>query len=299
MHPQTLIENVSAPDPAFRLQAARILGFVEEVEGLGPIRNQFKGETETEVKSALEWAGKRIFQAKQNGFSTQAAVYDYFNVYAEVTFLTEKNSGRAIQQIEENMRTKSTPSGGNMTTAAMAGFVMGGLIGATLTTHQARVRNALAQSQASLSGDDLDPDRRLSRRTKAIIPSETNPKPLGLRLLNDPDPRQRIAAASDLAMLNNPAALPYLAQAFLSDPDEEVQIAAEVHGKRLYWQLVYYQMEQDGTVQAYVDAKLKAAGIDPKKVEISADPKARQASPEEVAAILARAEAEKARKRRR
>jgi hypothetical protein len=70
----------------------------------------------------------------------------------------------------------------------------------------------------------------------------------------------REQAAIELAQLNNPAALPHLAAAFLGDTSPKVREAAERHGKLLYWNAIYWDMEQDGSMAAEIARRAAAMG---------------------------------------
>ena len=78
------------------------------------------------------------------------------------------------------------------------------------------------------------------------------------RLRESLAPAAREQAALELSHLNNPAALPYLAAAFALDPADKVRDAAQRAGKLLYWNALYWQMEQDGTLQAEIERRAAA-----------------------------------------
>ncbi len=101
-------------------------------------------------------------------------------------------------------------------------------------------------------------DRPGIRKTR--IPAPRTPRTditmLVRRMQSDPDAERRAKAALDLAVLaNNPEALPYLAQAHFEDPAPQVQEAAARAAKWIYWNSVYWEMEQDGRMAAEIQRR--------------------------------------------
>ncbi len=67
-------------------------------------------------------------------------------------------------------------------------------------------------------------------------------------LSDSPDEAIREQAILQLAKINNPRALPRLAEAFVNDPSPGIRQAAQRYGKILYWRSVYWTMQQDGSL---------------------------------------------------
>ncbi|HLA45769.1 MAG TPA: hypothetical protein VJZ27_20140, partial [Aggregatilineales bacterium] len=96
--------------------------------------------------------------------------------------------------------------------------------------------------------------------TPAPRPSDTNITIWVRRLREGKTPADRARATREFITLNNPAALEALATAFATDPAPEVREAARQAGKELYQGLVYWQMEQDGTLKQLMAERARAAG---------------------------------------
>jgi hypothetical protein len=78
------------------------------------------------------------------------------------------------------------------------------------------------------------------------------------RLRDTPSAELREQAALELGQLNNPKALPFLAAAFVTDASPQVRQAAQKYGKVLYWTMVYWEMEQDGSLAQEMDQRAAA-----------------------------------------
>jgi hypothetical protein len=65
-----LLSGVQHVDALQRLNAAIVLGTVDEVDAIPMLVEAFKNEREADVKQALAWAGKRLQAARQSGYST-------------------------------------------------------------------------------------------------------------------------------------------------------------------------------------------------------------------------------------
>ena len=117
------------------------------------------------------------------------------------------------------------------------------------------------------------------------------------RLINDSDNEKQRKAALALGDINNPTALPYLALATYQHPDSSVKIAAETAGKRIYWNVNYIAMEQDGRLEQEITQRRAEfdAGL---RSKTQPKPKSVQTgTSEDLSAILDRAQ--KKRKRRK
>jgi hypothetical protein len=158
-----------------------------------------------------------------------------------------------------------------------------------------------------MMGDGKNADSMWTERTPATLPSDSNISVWVKRLQQDPSVDKRKQAALELKNLNNPLALFPLAKAFLNDSHPEVQQAAEQNGKILYWNILYYHMEKDGSLQAEINRRLTAAGKKVKEASESSPapgpvtPSTTETKPAEpdISDILLKAELKKKKKRRR
>jgi len=287
-----LIANLKNPQPAVRLDIVRVLGMVEETQALDPLRERYREETNPALKEALLWAGRRIYAARQNGFSTVEAIFQRFGVYHELERREEEGEARLLKKLDDNLRLEmvrrqrdASQKKTNMAVAAgLAGAVVGGM-GTTVMT-------SMLQAGAEVASSNLEAQPLIgSSQAPAIKPTSVGISRWVTRLHEGDDALMRKTAAHELFTLNNPAALPHLAHAFLTDPAPEVREAAERAGKLLYWNTVYWEMEQDGSLAREIEQRKAASG--------SAAPSPAPPAPapqEDVAEILRRAE--EARRRR-
>jgi hypothetical protein len=99
------------------------------------------------------------------------------------------------------------------------------------------------------------------QRIPPTRPADSDIKMIVRRLQDDLNPDKRRKAAIDLGSVsNNPAALPYLAQAFVEDSDRAVREAAQRSGKLIYWNVIYWEMEQSGALAQEIQRRQAPAG---------------------------------------
>ncbi|MCB9436370.1 MAG: HEAT repeat domain-containing protein [Anaerolineales bacterium] len=305
MNLNQLLQGLKDENPARRLAMIRIIGVVEETRLLKPIRDQFLSETVPQVKSALEWAGKRLYAAHQSGYSTINGFFDHFNLNREIENMASEAEAKLIKDMESNMqvelmRRKQQASQRNTNlgaAAAIGGTVLGGpLIGA------AAAGAMMSASASDVLSSNLGPvrDQISTKRTPAPRPSNTDVGVWLKRLREDQNAESRRNAAIELGNLNNPIALPYLATAAIADPVPEVREAAERFCKILYWSQIYWQMTQDGSVEQEVARRAAERGINPAEVKSTPSPQSQPpAKQEDITAILQRAQEAKQKKKRR
>ncbi len=115
-------------------------------------------------------------------------------------------------------------------------------------------------SGADVASSNLGPVReQLSKeRTPAPRPSTTDVSIWIRRLQGDPDPEVRKSCAGEIAAHNNITALPFLVSNYFTEPEDRVKAAIEHHSKILYWNAVYWQMSQDGSLEQEMDVRLTA-----------------------------------------
>ncbi|GIK66518.1 MAG: hypothetical protein BroJett018_43120 [Chloroflexota bacterium] len=313
---EVLLQGVNAPNPETRLNVVRVLGMVEETRALSVLGERFKVETDATVKQAIQWAGKKIHQASQSGYSTINEIFRFFGIDREIANLVDPREEELMRRMQASMdnaliKSQQDAASRRMTTAAALG------VGATLIagplTGGMLMGTAMSGSASDIASSNMGGPRReelSSKRTPPPIPSDVNITIWVRRLLEDPNRENRKNAAIELANFNNPLALPHLATALLNDMDPMVREAAERYGKVLYWKMIYWEMEQDGTLEQEFKVRAKAAGKDfaeqaklsetgPLSPSKSEPPPMPQASHADIAQILAKAEAERAKRKKR
>ena len=255
MNLKTLLAGLQDPDAQARLQAARIIGTLDEVDALKALATQYKAERDPQVKAAIQWAGKRLKTAQDAGYSTLEAIIEYFHIDVEfspaaasddeqallrqVQYHMEMNEIRAQEAKAKNEAMKRIARGGIL---GLPGMMMGALP-PTIST--------LTETSALSGRIDIPPRRAMPTR-----PTDTNISIPVRRLTEEVDAQKRARAATDLArMINNPQALPPLAQVFIDDPSPVVRQTAQSAAKLIYWNAVYWAMEQDGSMAALIEAR--------------------------------------------
>ncbi len=313
---EALLQGVNAPNPETRLNVVRVLGMVEETRALTVLGERYKVETDATVKQAIQWAGKKIHQASQSGYSTINEVFRFFGIDREIANLVDPREAELLRRMQTSMdnamiKSQQDAASRRITTATAMG------IGATLIAGPLTgglVMGSAMSGGIDASSSNMGPLREAlsNKRTPPPVPADVNITIWAKRLLEDPNRENRKNAAIELANFNNPLALPHLATALINDMDPVVREAAERYGKVLYWKMIYWEMEQDGTLEQEFKARAKAAGKDfEEQAQASGDgtgplapsksqpPPMPEANKSDIAQILARAEAEKAKRKKR
>lgn len=313
---EALLQGVNAPNPETRLNVVRVLGMVEETRALGVLGERYKVETDATVKQAIQWAGKKIHQASQSGYSTINEIFRFFGIDREIANLVDPREEELMRRMQTSMdnamiKSQQDTASRRMTTAAALG-VGAALIAGPLTGGML-MGSAMSGAASDIASSNMGGPRReelSNKRTPPPIPADVNITIWVKRLLEDPNRENRKNAAIELANFNNPLALPHLATALLNDMDPVVREAAERYGKVLYWKMIYWEMEQDGTLEQEFKARAKAVGKDfeeqakisgtgPLSPSKSEPPPMPQADHADISQILARAEAERAKRKKR
>lgn len=312
MRLENLIASLDSPRPDIRLSVAQVLGMVQETRALPAIRQRYKAETDPNVRNALAWAGQQIYQAHQAGYHTTDAIFQYFGVDREIEALNSAEEAALMKKLQDELDAELAKmkaqaiqkKTGTALALGLAGAALGG--GAMATS----MMGAALQAGGEVASSNLGVDRPQigQQRTPAAMPTNVDITLWTRRLHEDPSPASREKAALELSNLNNPAALPHLATAFLTDPSPQVRQAARRFGKLLYWNALYWQMEQDGSLQQEMARRAQARGKTGPTMDGtppgSTGPAGSQASPrppqqEDIDAILRRAQAARARRSRK
>jgi hypothetical protein len=268
---EILLGGLENPQPAVRLDVVRVLGMLDETRTLDALRRRYEGETDPAVRSAIAWAGKRLYQAQQAGYSTIDELCRYFNIDKELENTPDDDERELMDKMADSLhrdlleiKDRSTKKKLGMAVAAGLG---GALVGGTSMGLTMMAGGLVAGADSVSSGMDGRPQIGLTR-TPPTAPSNTDITVWIRRLREGSTPEQREQAAIQLCELNNPKALPYLAAVFAGDESPKVCQAAQRYGKILYWRSVYWDMEQDGTMAEEMVRRAAAIGkkIKPPKV---------------------------------
>ncbi len=233
-----------------------MLGMLDETRALEPLRERYHQETDENVREAIAWAGKRLFQARQAGYSTIDEIFQFFGIIKEIENTPDEEEAKLMQQMERTLQhdllsIREKGARGKVGWAIGVGAVAG--IGAGL--------GAMMSVGAESASSSMENRPHIgTTRTPATAPTDSDIT-IWLRRLQESDQEaMREQAILQLAELNNPRALPHLAVAFINDPSPQIRQAAQRYGKILYWRATYWAMEHDGSLAEEMERRAAALG---------------------------------------
>ena len=260
---EVLLGGLNNPQPAVRLDVVRVLGMLDETRALEAVRQRYQAESDEAVRSTIAWAGKRLYEAQQAGYSTANELFRHFGVDREIENMPDPAEAEMFKKMQDAMdrdlREMQDRAGKRRVGTALAAGVGGALVGG-VTLGMAAATGAMMPGAGAVSSSLGGRPAIGMQRSPATAPSNAPVEVWVKRLREDPVPGRREQAAVELAQLNNPAALPHLAAAFVSDSSPQVRQAAQKFGKILYWSAIYWEMEQDGTLLAEMEKRTQALG---------------------------------------
>jgi hypothetical protein len=278
---EVLLSGLNNPQPAVRLDVVRVLGMLDETRALEPLRERYKMETDPQVREAIAWAGKRLYQALQAGYSTVDELFQYFRIDREIETMPDVNEQEMLrrmeQQFDSDMRDMQKKAGRRKAGMAIAAGLAGGMVGAGAGM---RMMMDTLKPGADAASSALGQGERVVQRTPATLPTNANIDIWVKRLKTSPRAEDRENAVIELQQLNNPRALPPLALVFVTDDSPKVRQAAQRYGKILYWSAVYWDMEQSGALAEEMRRRAEALGK-----AIKVDTQSDTAQPDQMPAI--------------
>ncbi len=275
----TLLEGLSHPEAAVRLDVVRVIGMVEETQALDRLRALYPAEKDDTVRRAMAWAGQRLHQARQMGYLTVDALCSHFAVDRAVEDMPDVTEAELMerfqQQLDRDLLALKERMARHKAGMAVAMGVGGALLGGASLGMMAMF--GALQPGADVASSSLG-TRGPARRAPATKPSDMPIDVWVRRLRTAIAPKERAQAALELAQLNNPRALPHLAAACIGDEAPEVRQTAERCGKVLYWSVLYWEMEQNGTLAQEMERRARALGKTLRREDL-ADAAIRPATP--------------------
>lgn len=311
MRLDVLLGGLRSSNPGVRLDVVRVLGMLDETQALDALRQHYQAETDPNVRGAIAWAGKRLYEAQQAGYQTVNEVFRFFSVDREIETMPDANEAALLDKMQlglnaelQQIEARAGARRAGMAIAAGIGgtLLAGGLVGAGM------MAGALSPGATILSSNLGNEAPVSGRRTPATKPTNTDIAIWARRLREEKTEAKREKAAIELAQLNNPAALPHLAAAFVSDTSMQVRQTVQRFGKILYWSAVYWEMQEDGSLQQEMERRAAAIGktlksqpstgtLPPPGTAPSAPPPPPETG--DISDILRKAEAERARRQKK
>ena len=265
MRLEVLLGGLKNPQASVRLDVVRVLGMLDEVRALEALRAHYPAETDESVRKAIAWAGKRLYQAQQAGYSTIDEIFRYYGIDREIENTPDAAEEAMLKQMEYdlNRTLQQRQERANLKQAGLAaatGLGLGMVAGSSAMGFSAFSGGLSAGAGAASSNLGSSRPEMNRTRTPAVAPSNADISIWLRRLREGKAPDQREQAAIELAQLNNPAALPHLAVVFITDTAPKVRQVAQKFGKVLYWNAAYWEMEQDGSLAAEIKCRMEAMG---------------------------------------
>jgi len=254
MYLEAILEQLNHPEAKKRLLAMNTLDMIDEVRALNAISARVPIEMNLDVEKRLKEVGRRLNALKRDGYDTVDAICEHYNVYREVLAQADEDEVKRLQNMASFSNDTAKSSLGNKVTmsasrlVAVQAFGVGAALGGTQV------------SMTSNMGSITDNLKKISRRVKPTTPSNGDFR-RWLKLLKTGNPEERREMIVQLNSVNNPAALPYMAHVYKNDPEQLVRDTAQRLGKVLYWNAVYYELTQDGTIDKLMTEFAASLGI--------------------------------------
>jgi len=261
---ESLIGGLNHANPAVRLDVVRVIGMIDEVRALDALRARYQQEPEDSIRQAISWAGKRLLQAQQAGYSTLNEIFRYFNIDREIENTPDALEAEMMRKLEDQLASdvhqmRLSAHKKQLGISAAAGIGMA-VLGSTTMGISAAMSGMTTGAGFASSNMGDDRPQLGTTRNPPTAPTNADISTWVKRLREGKLPAQREAAILELSGLNNPAALPHLAAAFIGDESPQVRETAQRYGKILYWNSVYWALERDGTIKAEMERRLHAMG---------------------------------------
>ena len=292
MNLQELRQLLKHPKPHIRLVAIHVIGMADEVRLLEPLARQLQVEDIPKVAQEFRTVGRQLQQLAREGYNTLEAICKEYNIYSDVLRYADENEFKAIRNIAEDFASgKRNPGMGKaLTTATMLAISPLVGVGAVISLSSNNV------DISSNMGSVAEMMHNQKKRIRPAIPTDKDISRWAKMLkLNDVDKREQ--ALVQMNVSKNPKSLQYMAYAHYNDSDERVRFRAKQLGRSLYWNTIYYEMEQNGTIEKIMRDFALSMGIAlPEDATATQEMPMPEIAQESIADILAKAE--KSRKKR-
>lgn len=289
---------ISNPDSILRTQAVGVLGMVEDTRALAPIQAAYPRETDDNVRQVMDWTGKRLAAAHQRGYDIYQDILERFGVRAEIDAFVQADMSDQEAELLRRVASQTGQDGismkaGSTLGRAFIGYQMGGFAGAAMMAMSDIVNSRI-------HSDGIDPTRGLSRRAVPQVPTERDFRPALTILTTERDPKAREKSIVEIGQINNMSVLPHLVRSFVRDPDPTVRETVERIAKGIYLGAIYAKLSAEGVIEREVQDQIAAFRKGMKEMAQQEASKGNQeASPDEIKAMLAKAQAKREEQRRK
>ena len=267
MNLQNLCQLLTHPKPGLRMMSIHIIRMVDEVQALDAIQAALPDEQSRKIAHEFEHVANYLLSLKDNNYNTIAAICQQFNVYSDILRSANPEKFevvcRMLKQLQEQSKNATIHNRRLYMTLMFVSRVLGDV--------------------RRVNPDDLLP--KLKKRHPPIVPTNKDIS-RWLEKLKSDNSLDRDHALHQLAISNNPASLQYMAHTYMHDKDHKVREVAKRLGRQLYWNRIYYEMEQDGTL----DSIIKEFSVVLRLIDVDEPLKANRNN---IAEILAQAETER------
>lgn len=297
MNYEKLIENLNNPKVQSRIASVYILGMVDEVRAIDALRKRYARESNHQMKQAMQAVGGQLAKVKREGHDTVEAICEQFNINKELQMLAGADDEAKIREIQKKTsHSKKDDDFNDQLWGAASGLVQGGAMAAGMG---APMNNSLSIDLGSNLGNTSDVINQQNKRIPPVRPGNDDISMWIQRLMTEPDPDTRVNIIIQIANMHNIAALPYLANVYWTDDDEQVKASAKKYGKLMYLNAIYWQMAQDGRMQQIIEEKAAKLGVTLSAEHMIQVEPTRPAHNQSVNDILAAAEAKRNKKNKR
>lgn len=241
-----------------RVDAAIVIGLVQETQLYDDLAKAFSTEKNAKIKKHLKWAGQRLDRARKANHTTIESIWKVFRLQREVDNHFKTKEDKLLKSILDSPAVRGDDTPGAGSAAKAAGTLLGGM---------AFGPSAVVGGMMGGSGDVMSSglgkgihESMEKRRTPPTRPSDMNISIQLKRLQNATEAEKQRRLMIDLCSFNNPEALPVIAKVYLISQDETVRQTAEESGKNLYWMVRYWELDQAGEIQKLIDQRIEASG---------------------------------------
>ncbi len=296
MNVQELTKYLQHPKPSVRLMSIHTIKMVDEERALDAISARVPMEMDAKVEQDLKATGRYLNKLRQDGYSTVQAICEHFNVYSEVLTFADEEEFKEIHRmvlLTTDKRKDEDVNNKAINTASM--LIASRMMGASTVMG---VKASILDLGSNI-GSVTEAMKKQKKRIRPTIPTQKDIS-RWIKLIKSDNASDRQEAIVQLNSAKNPAGLQYMAYAYANDDSERVRETAQRLGRILYWNSVYYQMEQDGTLKTIMDDFAESLGITlPDNITSTQEIPLPPAANEEIADILARADKHRKKRGRR